>query len=323
MSTILVFVEQRNGKVKKSSLEAVTKGAELAKSSGSSAIAVLIGATVSGLTSEVANHGISTVVTIEDARLELYANAAYASAIVQLAKSKSATVILMSATAMGKELGAYVAAKLNGSLATDATDVKINGGKVSVIRPVYTGKAISDVQLNTSPAVVSLRPNSVQAVSNPSSATVEPFSPTFSDADFKCKVVEVVASSGKLDVSEADIVVSGGRSMGSAANFSILEELSSVLGGAVGASRAAVDSGYRPHEDQVGQTGKVVSPKLYIACGISGAIQHLAGMSSSKVIVAINKDKDAPIFQVADYGIVGDLFEIVPALTTELKKRME
>lgn len=322
MSSLLIVAEHRNGKLKKSSFEAISKGASIAKELGLSAHVLLIGGNeVTGLTAEAANYGVTSVLTVTENRLSSYANRAFATAVIEVAKAKSSTVILLSATALGRELGAFVSVRLNASLASDCTELHASGGNLKVIRPVYTGKALSTVELKQEIKVITLRPNAFQAVSTPSSPTIEAISVSFSDKDFGCKVVDTITASGKLDVAEAEIVVSGGRSLGSAENFRLLEDLAGVLGGAVGASRAAVDSGYRSHEDQVGQTGKVISPKLYIACGISGAIQHLAGMSSSKVIVAINKDKEAPIFQIADYGIVADLFEIVPALTEELKKR--
>lgn len=322
MSSLLIYAEHRSGKLKKSTLEAITKGSQLAKELSLTPHIVLIGSGISGLANEAANYGVTSVLVADDAKLSNFSNSAYSKTLAEIAKSKDAKLIVLSATAMGKEIAPYVAVKLNASLAADCTDLKVNSGTITAVRPVYTGKAISEVSLLKDVKVISLRPNVFPAHQISGTASVENVAVSLTDSDFKCKVVDVVASSGKLDVAEADIVVSGGRGMRSAENYNILEDLAGVLGGAVGASRAAVDSGFRPHADQVGQTGKVVSPKLYIACGISGAIQHLAGMSSSKVIVAVNKDKDAPIFQIADYGIVGDLFEIVPAMTAELKKRL-
>ena len=322
MSSLLIYAEHRNGKLKKAAYEAITKGGSLAKELGLTAHVVLLGSGVSTMANDAASYGVTSVLTVDDAKLANYSNSAYAKALAEVSKSKNASVVILSATAMGKELAPYISVKLNASFAADCTDVKVNGGSITAVRPVYTGKAISEVSLTKDVKVISLRPNVFPAQQSPATASVEAVSVQLSDSDFKCKVTDVVASSGKLDVAEADIVVSGGRGMRSAENFSILEELATVVGGAVGASRAAVDSGFRPHSDQVGQTGKVVSPKLYFAFGISGAIQHLAGMNSSKIIVAVNKDKDAPIFQIADYGIVGDLFEVVPAMTAELKKRL-
>jgi len=214
-----------------------------------------------------------------------------------------------------------VAAKLAGGLATDCTDVKIDGGKLVCTRPMYAGKCFGEVAFNTTPAMASLRPNVFAAVENAKAGAVTKVDVVV-DAP-KSKVLEVQKdTSGKVDLTEANIIVSGGRGMKGPDEYKILEELADVLKGTVGASRAAVDAGWRPQKDQVGQTGKVVSPNLYIACGISGAIQHLAGMSSSKCIVAINKDAEAPIFTKADFGVVDDLFKVVPELTSACKKLM-
>jgi electron transfer flavoprotein alpha subunit len=211
--------------------------------------------------------------------------------------------------------------KLATGMATDCTDVKIADGKLLAIRPMYAGKCFGEVVVTGTPQMASLRPNVFTIVENAKAGAVVKFDPALDAAQLKTKVLEVQKeAAGKIDVSEANIIVSGGRGMKGPEGYAILEELAKLLSAAVGASRAAVDAGWRPQSDQVGQTGKVVSPNLYIACGISGAIQHLAGMSSSKYIVAINKDADAPIFQRADYGIVDDLFKVVPALTVEVKK---
>lgn len=322
MSSLLIFAEHRNGKIKKASFEAITKGGSLAKELNLSASVVLLGSGLSSLTSDAASYGVTSVITVDDAKLSNYSNSAYAKAIIEIAKSKDAKVVVFSATAMGKELAPYISAKLGASYAADAIDVSVTGSSINVVRPIYSGKANAAINLTKDIKVISLRPNVFPAQSVSASASVENVSVSFADTDFKTKVVDIVTGSGKLDVAEADIVVSGGRGLRAAENFNLIEDLAAVLGGAVGASRAAVDAGWRSHADQVGQTGKVVSPKLYIAVGISGAIQHIAGMNSSKIIVAINKDKDAPIFQIADYGIVGDLFEVVPAMTAELKKRL-
>ena len=234
--------------------------------------------------------------------------------------------MLIAATFQGKDLGGYVSAALDAPMTPDCTEWTGQDGKIQIKRPIYAGKAYITVTFSGEPAIISLRPK-VFPPDEPDaskSAEVEKYDITLTDDDFRSVVKEIIAEAGeKLDVSEADIIVSGGRGVKGSENFNILEELAGVLGAAVGASRSAVDEGWRPHSDQVGQTGKVVSPKLYIACGISGAIQHLAGMRTSKCIVAINKDPEAPIFSIADYGIVGDLFKVVPALTEEIKKTME
>jgi electron transfer flavoprotein alpha subunit len=229
--------------------------------------------------------------------------------------------VVFAASAQGKDLAPRVAARLGVPLAADATELAVDGGAVIVTRPVYAGKAQLKVKVTATPAVVSLRPNVFTPVERPKAGTAET-APVSGDAGRVVVKGIKAAAGGTLDVAEASIVVSGGRGMKEPANFKLLEDLAAALGGraAVGASRAVVDAGWRPHGDQVGQTGKTVSPSLYVAVGISGAIQHLAGMRTAKVIVAINKDKDAPIFKVADYGIVGDLFEVVPKLTEEIRR---
>jgi electron transfer flavoprotein alpha subunit len=222
---------------------------------------------------------------------------------------------------MGKDCAPRVAVKLDAGLASDCIALKVDGGNIIATRPVYAGKALTDVRISSAMKVFTLRPNVFAAgTSSGTSTPVEVIDIPLAESDFASSVVETTMASGKADVAEADIIVTGGRGMKGPENFKMIEDLAGVLGGAVGASRAVVDAGWRPHGEQVGQTGKTVSPSLYIAVGVSGAIQHVAGMSSSKYIVAINKDKDAPIFQIADYGIVADAFEIVPALTLETKK---
>jgi electron transfer flavoprotein alpha subunit len=261
------------------------------------------------------------VVVADDPRLEKYSSTAYAKVIAGVAKQEHADVVLISATAMGKDCGPRVAVKLDAGIASDCIALKVDAGELIATRPVYAGKVLTDVKVVSTTKVFSLRPNVFTAgASSGNAAPVESASLALTDQDFASAVKEITQSSGKIDVAEADIIVTGGRGLKGPENFAMIEELASALGGAVGASRAVVDAGWRPHDEQVGQTGKTVSPSLYVAVAVSGAIQHLAGMSSSKYIVAINKDKDAPIFQVADYGIVGDAFEVVPALTQQVKK---
>jgi electron transfer flavoprotein alpha subunit len=228
-------------------------------------------------------------------------------------------VVILSASQMGKDLAPRVAVKLGAGLASDCISLAVREGNVIATRPVFAGKAQAEVSVTTAVKVFTLRPNVFTATGGGQPAKVEQRQATVTDQDFGSVVMEVKVASGRPDVTEADIIVSGGRGMKGPENFHLIEALADVLGAGVGASRAVVDAGWRPHDEQVGQTGKTVSPTMYIACGISGAVQHLAGMSSSKYIVAINKDKDAPMFQVADYGIVGDVFEILPELTAQLK----
>jgi electron transfer flavoprotein alpha subunit len=318
---ILAFAEQRDGKLKKTAFEVVKAARTVADQLGGDVVALLIGNDVKALASTLGGYGASRVVTVEDARLTHYSTTAYAKIIAEVVKNVGTEVVFLSATAMGKDVAPRVAVKLQAGLAVDCTAFRVDGGNITASRPVFAGKAITDVNITTPVKVFSLRPNVFTAgTSDGHQAQVEPVSVELTDGDFTTTVKEVTQVQGKLDVAEADIIVSGGRGLKGPENFHIIEELAAVLGGAVGASRAVVDAGWRPHDEQVGQTGKTVAPSLYIAVGISGAIQHLAGMSSSKYIVAINKDKDAPIFQIADYGIVGDALEIVPALTKEIKK---
>lgn len=318
---ILIFAEQRDNKFRKPAFEAVTAGAKLASESGAEVVAVVIGAGVSSIAASLGAYGAARVIAIEDQRLALYSTTAYAKILAEIAGNEKADVVLLSATSMGKDLAPRVAAKLEAGLAADCVALAWEDGNVKATRPVYAGKALTDVRVTTARKVFTLRPNVFTAAAGGGKdAVVEKAPVVLSDADYSATVKEVTQSSGRLDVAEADIIVSGGRGLKGPEHFKMIEELAEVLGGAVGASRAVVDAGWRPHDEQVGQTGKTVSPSLYVAVGISGAIQHLAGMSSSKYIVAINKDKDAPIFQVADYGIAGDAFEIVPALIQEARK---
>jgi electron transfer flavoprotein alpha subunit len=321
MAKILAFVESRDNKIKNSGFETASTALKLANDSGGEVEALLIGSGVSGIASELGAYGIKKVLVAEDPRLEKYSTTAYSKIIAEALKQSGADIIILSATSIGKDAGPRVSARLEAGLVVDCTEIKAEGGNIIATRPVYAGKALVDVKVNSPVKMFSLRPNVFKAekVDGVTAETVK-INVDLSDIDFASKVKEVVVSNEKLDVTEANIVVSGGRGLKGPENYYLIEDLAKVLGGAHGASRAIVDAGWRPHGEQVGQTGKTVSPTLYIAVGISGAIQHLAGMSSSKCIVAINKDKDAPIFQVADYGIVGDALEIVPALTEEFKK---
>lgn len=316
---ILVFVEQRDKKIKKSAFEAITAARGIAHDLGGKVTALLVGSGIDDIAGELGPYGASKVVLVDDARLSQHSNTAYAKVIAEIAVQESAHVVFLPATQMGKDIAPRVAVKLNAGIASDCIALKIDGGEIIASRPVYAGKAIADVTVKTPVKVFTLRPNVFAAVSGPSAATIEKVSVTLEESDFSSIVRDVRVASGRPDLTEADIIVSGGRGLKGPENFHLIENLADVLGGAVGASRAVVDAGWRPHDEQVGQTGKTVSPTLYVACGISGAVQHLAGMSSSKYIVAINKDKDAPIFQVSAYGIVGDVFEILPELTAQLR----
>lgn len=321
MSNVLAILEQRDGSLRKVSHEVVTGARRLADALGGEVHALVCGAgPVSGVDA-AGRHGADKVVTATNAAFGQYAPEGYARTIAERAQAGGYGAVVCAASAQGKDLAPRIAARLGVALAADITDVSVDGGAVVVTRPVYAGKALLKVKVVSKPAVLSLRPNVFTPVERPKAGAVEMVAASGDGGRVMVKGVKAAAA-GALDVAEAPIVVSGGRGLKDPANFKLLEELARAFGGraAVGASRAVVDAGWRPHGDQVGQTGKTVSPSLYIAVGISGAIQHLAGMRTAKVIVAINKDKDAPIFKIADYGVVGDLFEIVPVLTSEIRK---
>lgn len=316
---ILVILEQRDGKIKKSSFEALTVAQNLASSLGFSVDAALIGNGVENLP-EVFSYCSCNLIHFTHADLQLYSSSAYKKIAVEYASQQGCEIILLSNTSLGKDLAPRVAIGLNAGLVSDCISLDLKENQLIAIRPIYAGKALQEVRLNSEVKVFSLRPNVFKAVQLETKANEKISTVVEENPDLSNRVKQIIRSEGKLDVAEADIIVSGGRGVKGPEHFNLIEGLAQQLGAAVGASRAVVDAGWRPHEDQVGQTGKTVSPSLYVACGISGAIQHLAGMSSSKYIVAINKDKDAPIFSVADYGISGDLFEILPVLTEEIKK---
>jgi electron transfer flavoprotein alpha subunit len=323
VSNVLAVLEQRDGTLRKVSHEVVTGARRLADALGGGAnvdALVLAGGSVRGA-DQLGGFGADKVVTLTNPAFGGYAPEGYARAIADRVKAGGYGAVVFAASATGKDLAPRVAARLDRPLAQDVTDVSVAGGAVIAIRPVYAGKALLKVRIAGSPAIVSLRPNVFTPVQRPKAGIQETVAVAGTAGRVVVKQIKA-APAGTLDVAEAPIVVSGGRGLKEPANFKVLEALAAAFGGraAVGASRAVVDAGWRPHADQVGQTGKTVSPTLYIAVGVSGAIQHLAGMRTSKIIVAINKDKEAPIFKVADYGIVGDLFEVVPKLTEAIKK---
>ena len=318
---VWIVAEQREGALRKVSFELASTARKLADQLGEEVGAVLLGSGVEAMAAQLGKYGVDKVFVADNPALEPYTTDAHAAAVAKAVKDNDPSILLLGASTQGKDLSARLVGKLATGMATDCVDVKIADGKLLAIRPMYAGKCFGEVVVTGAPQMASLRPNVFTIVENAKAGAVVKFDPALDAAQLKTKVLEVQKeAAGKIDVSEANIIVSGGRGMKGPEGYGILEELAKLLSAAVGASRAAVDAGWRPQSDQVGQTGKVVSPNLYIACGISGAIQHLAGMSSSKYIVAINKDADAPIFQRADYGIVDDLFKVVPALTVEVKK---
>ncbi|MEW5876674.1 MAG: electron transfer flavoprotein subunit alpha/FixB family protein [Acidobacteriota bacterium] len=320
MAGILVFVEQRDGQIRKASLEALSEAKRLAQAKGMPVVAVLLGSGVSQLAASLGEWGAEKVFVADQPELAQYSPQAYAQAVAQAVAQAQPLAVFLGATALGRDLSGRLAAKLKVGCLPDVTALKWEGDTLQAVRPVYSGKALATVDGGQAvPVVVTTRPNVFAAQKSPTTAEVVSLPAVAVSGGYRVKEV-VTSQGGELDVAEADIIVSGGRGLRGPENFSLIRELAKVLGAAVGASRAAVDAGWIDHAHQVGQTGKVVSPTLYIACGISGAIQHLAGMSSSKVIVAINKDPEAPIFKVADYGVVGDLFQVIPALTEEIRK---
>jgi electron transfer flavoprotein alpha subunit len=316
---ILVFAEQRDRKFKKSAFEVVKAAHDLAGGLGGTVSALVIGNSVEEMAAELGAYGAARVLVADSPDLAAFSNTAYAKIIAAVAAQEGADALFLSATQMGKDLAPRIAVKLKAGLAADCVGLKVTKGDILATRPVFAGKALVEVRVTTPVKVFTLRPNVFTASQFAGSAVVEKVHVSLEQTDFRSVVREITVASGRPDVTEADIIVSGGRGMKAPENFHLIEELADVLGGAVGASRAVVDAGWRPHDEQVGQTGKTVSPTLYVACGISGAVQHLAGMSSSKYIVAVNRDKDAPIFQIADYGIVGDVLEILPDLTQRLR----
>ena len=316
---ILAVLEQREETIKRSGFEAASTAAKLAKDLNSTAEAVVVGDVISNI-NEVSNYGVQKVIHLKNSELANYSSSGYTEGITNLAKEGNYDILILSNTSLGRDLAPRLSIRLDAGCVVDCVKLNLSGSDLILTRPAYAGKALIDVKILSDKKVITLRPNvfKAQVVDNPSPAEI--VVKEISEVNLKSKVTSFKKSEGKLDVAEADIIVSGGRGMKGPENFHLIEELAESLGAAVGASRAVVDAGWRPHNEQVGQTGKTVSPTLYVACGISGAIQHLAGMSSSKYIVAVNKDKDAPIFSVADYGIAGDLFEIIPVLTNEIKK---
>ena len=325
---VLAFAEQREGKFRKVAIEAVSEGKRLADKLGGELDAAVVGSGVQDIAASLGAYGATKVYVVDDPALKDYTPHGYTKALCRIVKETQPSILLMGCTSMGRDLGPKVAARLATGIAPDCTALEIDAdGRLLMTRPMFAGGAIVKVVCpDSTPQIATIRPN-VFAASTPDesqSAEVVKMDAEVSPDELRTLVREVIKSAGAtVDLTEAQVIVSGGRGMGGPENFKILEELAEALGAAVGASRAAVDAGWRDHQFQVGQTGKTVSPVLYVACGISGAIQHLAGMKTSKVIVAVNKDPEAPIFKMADYGIVGDLFEVVPIMTEEAKKLKE
>ena len=316
MGKIVVFTEGSGSHLKRSAQELLT----FARGTGHNVVALTFGSNTSTLANELYKYGAAEVIALAGEAYDKYNPELFTSAISDLIKKSGANIVLASSSSLGKDLFPRVAARLNGAVASDCTEIKINGDSVTAKRPMYSGKCFAEVSFeNSDVKIVLMRANQLPVSESATTGKASNFD--FTPSNLKTTIKEIVkGASEKLDLTEANIVVSGGRGLKDGANFKMLNDLAEVLGATVGASRAVVDAGWVSHDMQVGQTGKTVAPTLYIAVGISGAIQHLAGMSGSKVIVAINNDPNAPIFQKATYGIVGDLFEVVPKLTEEFKK---
>ena len=324
MANVLAFAETRGGELRKTGLEAVTVARKLADASGGGEVhAMVVGAPgVAKFAETLGAHGADVVLVVEGAGFAQYNPEATAATAAARIKEGGYRAAVFSASAQGSDLAPRVAAKLGVGLASDVTAVEVQGDAVVVRHPVNTGKVVATVKVTGTPAVISVRPGAIAPVQAAKAGRVENVAPAADPAASRVVVKEVrQGSTGKLDLAEAPVIVSGGRGLKAKENFKLVEDLADAFGNAaVGATRAVTDDGWRPHSDQIGQTGRVVSPNLYVAVGISGAIQHIAGMRTSKTIVAINKDKDAPIFKVADYGIVGDVFDVVPALTAAVRE---
>lgn len=317
--SVLVYCEYRGGEFRHSVYEALSAGRKIADDLGSELIASVIGISLDGAAEKLGKYGPDKIIISQNDAYTEYNQEIHAAGLKAVAEKYSADVIMLSATTTGKELAPRLAAKMKAGYAADCSEMCVEDGKLTAVRPIYAGKALYKVGFIVDTKVISLRPKLFQAVEKPGSPAVEEFS--FETPNPGAKIVSIEAKqAGSVDLTEADMIVSGGRGVKGKEGFAVVEQLADALGAVVGASRAAVDADWIDHSHQVGQTGKTVNPSLYVALGISGAIQHIAGMRNAKVIVAVNKDSEAPIFKIADYGIVGDLFAVVPALVDELKK---
>jgi electron transfer flavoprotein alpha subunit len=322
---VLIVAEHKDNDLKKVTFEILGEGARIAEKLGGVVEAALLGSAVDSTADTLAHYGAARVYLADDPSLEQYSGEGYTTVLARLIEKVEPVAVLLGATTQGKDLAPRVAARLGLGLASDCTAFEVTAdGRLIITRPVYGGRAIATVREKTTPQMATVRPNVMMPLEPDTSRTAPVEKLVVETGDIRAKVIDLIQETGQQQVglAEADIIVSGGRGLKGPENFCLLEELADVLGAAVGASRAAVDADWIDHSHQVGQTGRTVTPNLYIACGISGAVQHLAGMKTARYIVAINKDPDAPIFRVADYGIVGDLFEVVPILTEEFKKAL-
>lgn len=314
---VLAIAEQLEGVFRKVTYEALSEGRRIADSLNCDLTALVLGAEIENISKELDQYGANRIIVAQSSALSEYLTDAYTTVIADCITKEKPTVVILGASTQGKDLSARLSARLNAPLAMDCVAIRFEENNLIATRPMYGGKILADVTLDGDPQILAIRPNAMTIANADGAGSIEKLDTNTGNT--MLQFIEKSLDTGKVELTEADTVVSGGRGM-AGADFTVIEDLAQLLDGAVGASRSAVDEGWRPASDQVGQTGKVVSPNLYIACGISGAIQHLAGMSSSKVVVAINKDPEAPIFSKADYGIEGDLFKIVPLIAEEIRK---
>lgn len=318
--SVLVFVENSGGAFKKAAFEVVSYAAAIANSTGSNLTALVLGTMEDGVAATLGAYGAAKVVKVTDDSLDTFESNAFSKALAKVAKAEGSKVVVMANTYAGKSLAPRLAIKLSAALAAGAVELPKVNGNFTVRRTVFSNKGFANVALNTDVKIISLTPNSYKLVEQGGSAAVENQSVGITQEDFKSEILEVKKVSGKIPLTEAELVVSAGRGMKGPEHWHLIEEMAGILGAATACSKPVSDMDWRPHEEHVGQTGITIKPNLYIAVGISGAIQHLAGVSGSKVIVAINTDKEAPFFKIADYGIVGDAFEVVPKLNAALAK---
>jgi electron transfer flavoprotein alpha subunit len=324
MSNVLVFAETRANALRKVAIETVSAARALADSTGGGEVHALVAGTsgIGSVAEQLGQYGADVVVVVEHPAFANFDREAVAATVAARAKSGSYRAVLLGFSAQGRDIGPRVAAKLDAPIVTDVVEINASAGSIVVKHPAYANKVIVTLEITAPLAVLSIRPSAFTPQAAPRTARVETMSPASDPSASKVVVKEIIeGGKGKLDLGEAPVIIAGGRGLKAPENFKLAEDLAAAFGNAaVGATRAVTDEGWRPHSDQIGQTGRQVSPQLYVAVGISGAIQHLAGMRSSKTIVAINKDKDAPIFKVADYGIVGDVLEILPVLTQAVRE---
>ncbi len=322
---VLVYLEQNNGSISGASFEVLSGGRKIADELSVELGAVLLGSGIEESAKDAFKYGADKVFIVENEVLNAYRSEPYAIGLEAVVKEQEPEILLLPATQNGKDLAARVAAKLGTGLSSDTTAVRLEDGKMICSRPIYGGNVMIDLEIpEKRPQMATIRPNSMEKVETPKEGEVVKVEVEFVESDIRTQVKELIEkASGEISLTDADIIVSGGRGLGDPSGFDLIKQLAEVFGAAVGASRAAVDAGWIPYEHQVGQTGKTVSPKVYFACGISGALQHMAGMKTSDVIVAINKDEEAPMVNVADVAIVGDLYKVIPVLIEEFNKLFE